>query len=827
MNEKREKLRNGEIVELKPGLHGRLNKENRTLELDSGKILPISESDQRDFFTENENALDVIRRTEKLGKTVKDYPLGGEFLFQLGQSSGIGGIKDTINYFTKSGDDYLKDREAEKRISGRISKESPWTSGAATVASFIPDIYATKGMSALKAAPLLSAVSAGSRVFTEPTQVAEEALLSAAGGKLIDAGGNFLSKIAKRRGESRAMIGKQVANKETNILGKQAQEQANLLKKEQFNALSNQIENENAASLHQYNLDLNARNNKIIQDKNDFIQKKALRDSEIIRLKNEASIAKAQNRADQSVLDRKYHLELEAAKKEERLANEKFKLDQLAYNEDLKKLPEIQRQAQSAYSEGVVKNVQKISDSFPKNSRIYSESFGTPEFIEESIKKSCLAGSVEGNRAQKIIQSIFKEGEILSSNDLANRYKALESAIQRSSPEIKNVLIEYKNYLGNRLPSILADSMAYNKIMGNSALKNRIQEKLDKIIRSLGISKTGLGSESYVLARAKSNLEKTLRNINSQDFIRKWENGEIRQQLLKGSLGVDDFMPGFQPKISRGAKIAEKFNTRIEGIPEEFLIDPSKREYNRFMDLFQPEIDNILESSGVKLIGTEIDAAKKLGNKVKGTYGMAEPVPSPQLPVSNQPVNFPNQPNKLPEIGQPQIPAQIVPPQIPQDVLKPNFLSKPTTPINQPFFPQSEPNLTPANGFAEKTGDLLEKDLFSGKGVVNNPIAKLAGLKYVLGKATLPAELAYAGMKGLTSPTAGGELARMTFKQGGIQAIDSWARKYPSYHDGILESPQERRSLTKEIEDAQDIPIEQKAIIQSKVNRGKALSQTL
>src|SRR5260221_11504091 len=176
MNEKREKLRNGEIVELKPGLHGRLNKENRTLELDSGKILPISESDQRDFFPENENALDVIRRTEKLGKTVKDYPLGGEFLFQLGQSSGIGGIKDTINYFTKSGDDYLKDREAEKRISGRISKESPWTSEAATVASFIPDIYATKAISALKADPLLSDVSAGSRVFNEPIQVVQQEL---------------------------------------------------------------------------------------------------------------------------------------------------------------------------------------------------------------------------------------------------------------------------------------------------------------------------------------------------------------------------------------------------------------------------------------------------------------------------------------------------------------------------------------------------------------------------------------------------------------------------------------------------------------------------
>jgi len=79
----------------------------------------------------------------------------------------------------------------------------------------------------------------------------------------------------------------------------------------------------------------------------------------------------------------------------------------------------------------------------------------------------------------------------------------------------------------------------------------------------------------------------------------------------------------------------------------------------------------------------------------------------------------------------------------------------------------------------------------------------------------------------LTSPTAAGEAVRASFKQAGIQAIDMWAQKYPSYHNGILENPQERRSLTKEVEDDSEIPIEQKAIIQSKINRGKPLQDRL
>lgn len=120
-------------------------------------------------------------------------------------------------------------------------------------------------------------------------------------------------------------------------------------------------------------------------------------------------------------------------------------------------------------------------------------------------------------------------------------------------------------------------------------------------------------------------------------------------------------------------------------------------------------------------------------------------------------------------------------------------------------------------------GDLLEKNLMGGKTLTNNPITKLAGLKYLLGKGAAPLEAAYVGMKGLTSPTAGGEMARMSFKQGGIQAVLSWAEKYPSYQNGILQNPQERRSLTKEIEDDPEIPLEQKAMIQSKVNRGRPI----
>jgi len=88
-----------------------------------------------------------------------------------------------------------------------------------------------------------------------------------------------------------------------------------------------------------------------------------------------------------------------------------------------------------------------------------------------------------------------------------------------------------------------------------------------------------------------------------------------------------------------------------------------------------------------------------------------------------------------------------------------------------------------------------------------------------------PAAAMYAGLKGLTSPTAAGEMARASFRNLGLGAIEQWAQKYPSYHDGILDSAQERRSLVKEIEDDPTIPLEVKALVQSQVNRGKPLNQ--
>jgi hypothetical protein len=255
------------------------------------------------------------------------------------------------------------------------------------------------------------------------------------------------------------------------------------------------------------------------------------------------------------------------------------------------------------------------------------------------------------------------------------------------------------------------------------------------------------------------------------------------------------------------------------------IFEDAQRKHSYFVNQLQKKIDQkLVRYEGKALQSAEV-AGKKLGKSVKKTFGLAEAVSPPVAPSAIPSPELPMPPRELPPVSPVSLPPPIGSPETPPMPIKPPLLSEPTIPANRSFIPKNEPTLAPAQSIADVTGDLLEKNLMGGKGIANNPLTKLAGLKYLFGKAAIPAEAAYAAMKVLTSPTEVGQVARMTFKQAGIEAINSWAQRYPSYHDGILENPQERRSLTKEIEDDPEIPIEQKALIQSQVNRGKSINQ--
>lgn len=739
-----DKLRAGEVVEIEPGRKGRLNLKDKTFETSDGKKIYVG--DDEDFFPSNDEALFLSREKEGLEREIARAPIGGEFLYQFGQQGIAGGLKDTVNKIMMSGDDYLRRKKAESQVSSRISKESPWTSGAATAASFAPDIALTGSMSAARAAPLLTALHAGPRIVEEPGQVATEAALGSVAGKFIDVGANWLNKTAKRRGEIRSLPGQQAEV-----------EAQNLSQQQQHKLLKEDIKGKNAQRLEQYETDVNNRRNQMISDK------------------NQRSLIQEQNK---------------------RLSDE-YKIAEQAHKESLKGLPELQSKAQKEYSSNVARVVDEIENRFPKNARIVTNELDIPGFVESNISKHLALGSKEGAQANRILSSLFPEGEVLTSRELARRYKSIEEAIQKSSPEIRTILVDFKNHVGERLPNILSNQMAYERVM--PTLQKQVQKDFESIFKKMP-QEASFASPQEISKRVKENVQKYFDSMTPQNFIEKVKTREFRDELLDSVLTPWDLLPeSFRP--SRSLAREEFKNIPLPGFYQQKAI--YDKTFQDVSNQIRNKLDSALAKSELKMIGVEHDAAKRLGSKVNRTYGMASEIPAPIAPT-------PPQMSQLPSNQIPSLPT------------KPSMLPEPPAPI-----PQAIPTLSPNKGTSDMAAQFLEKDLLGGSGMINNPLTKLAGLKYLAGGAALPLEAGYVGAKALTSPTAIGEGLRTSFKRGGIQAIDQMAQKYRSYHDGILEDPMERRSLNKEIEMDSEIPLDQKAIIQSKINRGKSLFERL
>lgn len=793
-------LRQGESIEFEPGVTGRLNSNKKTLELSTGEILDASR--HKGFFPETPQEQNLALQREATEKSAKGTV--GKFLHQLTSHGVLSAPGDWRAFLTQTGEQYANTKAAQAQTSKRISQESPVLSGTALAASFVPDIALTRGMSAMKAAPLLTGISAGSRIATEPAQVAGEAALSAAGGKILDVGANWASKAASRRAASRAMPGQQAAVKE-----------ANMLQEQQHDLLTSNVKASNAQILKDHERVLLDRKNAILQNKNDYAQKQAAREAEVLRLKNQYDTDKMARSANVAKSEAEYKAALKTAQDENKRMAESFKLEESQYAEAQKRLPELQKKAQAEHSANVVENAKKIEGSFPKNSRIDTTSLDTSSFIDQGINKTGLAGTREAAQASRTLKALFPDGELLSAKELASRYKALEDAIQRSSPEVQKVLTEFKSHLGKRIPAIAGDTIAHAKVV--PLLTKKIGDEVKAVVKELGLDASEtVRLSNYLSANAKAAIKNDLTPAN---FLEQLQSGDLTRNLATKIGTPEEFV--IQLSAKEKAYMMKNLNYTEETLNNAFISQGLEKQ-RYFVDNLAKRLDKIVGKTEAKALQAAQKASKQLKADIKGTYGMAEPVAPPNAPMAPEARAIPQPPQAIPEVVPPQMPPTVAPPMEPPIPAPPAQAQLPQAPVPQPI-----PQLPPAQGMAEQAGDFFEKNLLGGKGLVNNPMTKLAGLKYLLGGAAMPAEAAYLGGKLLTSPTAAGQVARMTFKQGGIQAIESWAQQLPSYNNGILESPQDRRMLTKQIEEAYDIPVEQKAILQSKVNRGRPLNGPL
>lgn len=795
METKRDLLRKGDVVELEPGLKGRLDFKNKSLQLSNGTTLPISDANKRELFPENEEQKKYGREKEKIRSEIENAPIGGKFLHQMSQSGVLGGAKNWYQKLTSTADEYIRRKNAEREVSEEISQTNPYLSMAGTAASFVPDLAVTSGMSALKAAPILTAASAGPRIIEEPGQVAAETALAAGGGFILDKAAGYLGKVASRRKQIREFPSQLEAASRENIQGSQDVAQRNLQQKQNFFEAQNKIKSQNDSLLKQYEDDLIIRKNKMIDAKNSYEKAKIDRQTAI-----------GQDRA--------------LVKQQETLLNDQYNAAKREYEDTLKNIPQLQKKAQQEYSNNVVKNAESIQKVFPKNSKIPVSQIGVEDFINDSINKTGLGASREANQASKIIKSIFPEGEIITANDLSGRYRAIENAIQKSTPEVKSILSDFKNHLGEQLPTILQDNIAYSKVI---PLLKRYLEK-DVISTLEKVPKL----DRRTIAAIKFNATRTIRNVNPENFVNRMGNGDIARQIVEEMAPIESFLTFLSKsdiELLKSGKLGKKLKG-AQGVSDYLssVLKTAQEKRQAFIDGLTFQLNQRMGNYEIKAMEAANQTKKKLGIPLKETRGISPDIEIPSPPKPPEAI--------LPPLPPPEIP---LPPELPVPS-KPNLQPSLNPPVPDVFIPNPEPTLSPAQGIAEKLGDYLERPKSPGDkgltGLLKSPMAKLGMLKYLTGSAAPVIEsgalAGYGGLQGLKALTApGAEVARKSFKQLGVAAIEEMAQQYPSYVNGILQDPMERRSLTKEIEEDPEIPPAQKALYQSKVNRGLRLNDRI
>lgn len=453
-----------------------------------------------------------------------------------------------------------------------------------------------------------------------------------------------------------------------------------------------------------------------------------------------------------------------------------------------------QNQAQQQFSEGVANTAGKISSSLGK-ATIPEAALAIEDFIVNNIDRTALAGTPEASSISKFIRTVFKTPkEGMTGKHLEQAYKALEDRVATSQGAERDLLLGLKDTLAQKMPSVIAEASVYGKYgspLAKEAVKDvvtsvsKLTEKLDPLVKS--------GLDKHAKKDIFSELEKSL----SDEILAVFENnsGNFSEAITNGTL-----LNELEQTISKSPALIQ-----LKEAASQARLGKGSRQFPLFIGNDLPVFLNQVESIPQKLINriesrmskiannAEVDKALKMQQVDKffgKTKGAAQAIPEPVAVA-------------------------------PQQTITPNLQEVPTLPQAQ----------TRSEGFMnwiEDTG--VRQQLATLKSTFGNygnaagagAVAKLAGLP--LAKVVAGGAVGTAGVKLLTSPGMAGRVARQSLKQGLLQSyIQSRAQGYPSFRSGILDDPQDRRMLTREIEDDPSLSLEDKAVYQAKINRGQPL----
>lgn len=476
----------------------------------------------------------------------------------------------------------------------------------------------------------------------------------------------------------------------------------------------------------------------------------------------------------------------------------RFASESAAREAEISRLPQLQQVENQAFVNSSAQRVDRVARTLGKTP-IAAEAMGVEPFIADMIDSSVFAGTKEGKQASNFLRTLFKgnaEGK-LTGEAIQKGMKAVDEMIIRQGGEMGNILTQFRSFVTQELPGKLGNYYAYEKWVPKiqarllPAIENDLLSAFkhsNEVYRDVQ-GQLGKGFLQDLNTSLKGDIHEIFRN-HAGNFEFAIADGTIANEI-KASIEANPLYQAVVDDVMEYGTIVSK-NPQFKGTYSRPVIPEGYQKIREDILSYPERIAEKVTSTSEKYLP---DIKVDIGTKSGVTQGSLN--------------KLPQGPNILPE----------PPPVNPAQTFQPNLAPVPQIPEPQGVMQRLAYGL---EGMGETgLGGMMQ-------GVKDNAttglLAKMAGVP--LGKIAAAGAGLATGLSALTSPSVAGAIGRSALEQTArmMSAVHQRAEQYPSHSgNGILQNPMERRSLVREIEDDINMRIEDKAIIQSKINRGQPL----
>lgn len=496
---------------------------------------------------------------------------------------------------------------------------------------------------------------------------------------------------------------------------------------------------------------------------------------------------------------------------------------QRAYQENLQEYQRLTAEAELAYKESVdafkARMGQKIQamEKDLGNYGINKQAIDLEKFINSNIGVSSKAGTKEAKEVSNFLRSVYDAlPETLAAQDVARLYEAVETKMLQGGEFQAPVMQAFKEHLIETLPV----GAAQNKLMGKifPRVEKQVERLVDKLINRLPQSVVREVEKEFgkgAVQAWKQQLAKDLRNRfqgmstnefievlsakDSSPFVEALTQNELYQAVIDlPAYKASNAMPGMPPNVrilaqqQMPATVFEA-QSRFQQLAGDFRQGIAELMSNQSIDA------RILVDETEKRITSRLSNATGIPNPNTGRMATNAPVApyvASEAPIQPQPGSPPAKPARL---EAPEAPLPGIPPEVGR--------------LAQRF--ETEPlKATEKGAFAAGTLGLGKLLGIPGVGKV---AAGMQGGKLAIEGA----------LRGITDPGVVASATRRMAGDQGLRFTVEIIASYPSYSNGVLSDPQERKQAVAEIESDGSIPLEDKAILQAYINRGKNLESLI